>query len=1716
MTGNEVGYRAHNFFAQDATPGLQPSHSVDGSWTMLGNNMWPESQRHGVPIPNSKNYSVGQSDNSRGTGSHTLPEAHGLNFTQSNFRPELVSRNSPSQNSNVNSYMHGYPGYQTNRNETNFLGVDSETDGHNMNSRGSSFYELQQGPAPGHNLSLDSSEPSDSPVSFDFMGGQQQMSGHNTGTLQPFSRQNTLSDMHLLQQEVMFRKMQELQRQQQIQQVEARQHQIQQVEARQQQIQHVEARQQLMSQIPFGGRQASGNHSPAISNGNPISQVNEVLNHHWSGELASANGSWMHRDAATIQGSPSGHKFSPEQGQALNFMGLVPSHVDESLYGVPISSTRIDSNQDSQTSLNKSSTHKMMTSSNHFHSNKFSGFQVENSNRDENSIYRHDDREENIFSHAPRRSVENVNQVGILQRNAFLSNAHERHELADPAKTLQEKMVLQSTSHTPAGLDPDEERILYGDGNIWDALGDGPSAGAEGSSLLHGTGFSNALPSLQSGSWSALMQSAVAETSSSDVGFREETNGPHFPYSEIQDGNNQIYEANAKQESILGENKSNMSSTMHSRSGSLYDGVNLNNNCGVATGSQQSGSRMSYQQGNKLQDSFNKSFKHSHEERNESLNGVSLQKAVAEESQVYGNAAHSGVSEMGVKNTSMPCALPDSYIGMGQPSCKPNGRDLNESGPLNGDLVQVHGNASSLKLPESNDQTRSRYQEMGHPGGLWRPNAISNSHGRLASSSLAGGGNPKLSNIAGMSNPDNLQVSQDINQTLPHTDNFAYWKQADSSMRKNVNEGQVKSNSGPNESPQVLESYNSNKAGIKVHEKENDGDENSFEGNQSNKSHHTFSGGLNDIARSDVDSRAFSGANQKMSGSAGRKPPVRRFQYHPMGNLNDEMDPSHGGGHANHPHIASEQISQGLLGQNQGHRGQSRVSGQVTKNNFETDKGYLPTDSQGKRKREEKGTYPGSSLKSSALSVPTSSTSSQNKGLQSSQHMLELIQKVDQPKDNNLLHLRSSQIKSSSTPEDEISDGSEGQIQQNRSFASRGFGLQLGPPSQGQLQPNELAPPQDPRKMVSSLSATRITQEGYGLKQTGGLLNQIIPGINMRATAATTSLDGHSLQFKRIDESSSGVHTDASSSASFSHNAGMISPDNALSLADASQLTRTRHSHEQFVSQGSGGNILPSIGSVVASNQSKHTGFPKLVPNEWVNVPRPNASRVFQPGTLSGDATPTSSSSQHMEEKDAEKAGRGSSNVNSPGLVQEETQVRERVVDQRAGSVDSDLTGKVTATQVKEVGAFMHSSSNQRDIEAFGRTLISQNYSLLHQVKAMKNPEMNLCDGDLNRLKMPDNALIPQKIAQFSESRPMDKGERNVPSQAELGLDSRIPNHYYQISPQMAPSWFNKFGTMNNGQVLPAHDDARNASTLKTTDQAITLGMSYSIHSPLLSKQVDAMAEPSQVVNILGSSTSNSLPTESSLQMLPQGIIDTPLPVVRQKKRKTATSELLPWHKELSQGPQNIPSISIAEEKWAKAANRLIDKVDEDAENEDVRGTKRLKRRLILTTQLMQQLFYPPSSVHLSADASSSYHSVCYSAARLTLGDACSLSCLGSDDDATLANESILLDKHKNLRGRNREHLSTDIEVFLNRAQKLEIEFTRLDKRVSVLDSRLECQDLEKFSVINRFAKFHNRGQSSDGGADGSNSQQRLYPQRYVTALPMPSNVPDMVQCLSL
>lgn len=78
----------------------------------------------------------------------------------------------------------------------------------------------------------------------------------------------------------------------------------------------------------------------------------------------------------------------------------------------------------------------------------------------------------------------------------------------------------------------------------------------------------------------------------------------------------------------------------------------------------------------------------------------------------------------------------------------------------------------------------------------------------------------------------------------------------------------------------------------------------------------------------------------------------------------------------------------------------------------------------------------------------------------------------------------------------------------------------------------------------------------------------------------------------------------------------------------------------------------------------------------------------------------------------------------------------------------------------------------------------------------------------------------------------------------------------------------------------------------------------------------------------------------------------------------------------------------------------------------------------------------------------------------------------------------------------------------------------RLEKAASIIDVKVESQELEKFSVINRFAKFHSRGytvsvdQSSSSGA--APTWQKMFAQRYVVAHPMPKVIPEETNCLSL
>ncbi|KAK1296610.1 hypothetical protein QJS10_CPB15g01448 [Acorus calamus] len=341
-----------------------------------------------------------------------------------------------------------------------------------------------------------------------------------------------------------------------------------------------------------------------------------------------------------------------------------------------------------------------------------------------------------------------------------------------------------------------------------------------------------------------------------------------------------------------------------------------------------------------------------------------------------------------------------------------------------------------------------------------------------------------------------------------------------------------------------------------------------------------------------------------------------------------------------------------------------------------------------------------------------------------------------------------------------------------------------------------------------------------------------------------------------------------------------------------------------------------------------------------------------------------------------------------------------------------------------------------------------------------------------------------------------------------------------KISLQMAPSWFEQYGS-KNGQILASYQGLGGS---QKTAKAVAQQYFFTKVSESMGTQsfAEQRNETDQISRVWQSTPSaiivhNNLSSHDS-----QLRNDDTVAAVRPKKRKSAASDLLPWHKKVTGVFQRPQSLSMAEVDWAQAANRRIEKLEDEADiTEDGSLMPRSRRRLILTTQLMQQIVPPLSTVILKADAFKEYENVTYSAAKLALGDVCCLISHSRSDprvDPESENTVLVSEKLKSYERPGDEFLSKVVEGFIGKAKKLEVDLLRLDKRTSLLDIRLECQELEKFSIINRFAKIFNRG-NPDGVENPSSSDihtRKAFPQRYVTALAMPGNLPDGVVCLSL
>ncbi|KZV45449.1 hypothetical protein F511_20622 [Dorcoceras hygrometricum] len=354
-------------------------------------------------------------------------------------------------------------------------------------------------------------------------------------------------------------------------------------------------------------------------------------------------------------------------------------------------------------------------------------------------------------------------------------------------------------------------------------------------------------------------------------------------------------------------------------------------------------------------------------------------------------------------------------------------------------------------------------------------------------------------------------------------------------------------------------------------------------------------------------------------------------------------------------------------------------------------------------------------------------------------------------------------------------------------------------------------------------------------------------------------------------------------------------------------------------------------------------------------------------------------------------------------------------------------------------------------------------------------------------------------------------GQNGTQRQSFGSNDMSCVTYGSQNSLQMAPTLFKRYGTFKNEQTLPVCGP--NTFNIGKPLTGMTAG---NLQESSLMMAVNA-ANSSQGTYVWPSTDINLNERKqlSSPIVLPSDAIPQNLLVSMPKKRKHVAFTMVSWHKEVSHESSRLQDISMAELEWAQASKRRLEEVKNDVEIiEDGFPLIPPKRRLIFTTQLMQKVFKPAPAAILCADASSNYDCVVYTAARLALGDVCGL--IGQFSSET---NILSPDQQKTSTKANGCGVTEIVEGLFCRVNKLDGDLSRLHKNSLFADIKVENQELEKISIINRFAKFHIKAQLNTTDPTTSSSKsivQRTNIERYVMALPMPKTVPEGINCLSL
>ncbi|KAG1347814.1 hypothetical protein COCNU_06G016430 [Cocos nucifera] len=1586
-------------------------------------------------------------------------------------------------------------------------------------------------------------------TNFVFLGGQQQLIMSQHPGLSPcFSRQQQgFKDMRLWQQHLIYKQLQEIQRQQQLQQLD-----------------QGGGPQNLHTQPSGVARQAAVNQFPGVLNGMPVSEASNYMwsDGHAEGALKTPSSSCMllaggmniaPRSGSPMHGISNGLMFSHDQSQLMRPLGF-PLQLDQSLNGTPVSHCR-DSliyfsqfqgmshdGTDAMTKAGGNRAEKPPMLSSALSSFQNDHFMVPEQGclQDNFLVVKQGFQGKVSFAVAPVQGPNSgATSGGYHQADNFSCSLHAqdfngRQEENDWSANLQEKALMQvKSSHIGTSLDQKEEKLLLGtedDGNWTTSFG---SSITNSTGFLHGNPLESndhfhAFPSIQNGSWSALMREAL-EASSSDTGLHEEWSGLSFQKTELSNGNKSaVFSDNGKQQMMWDDNNLQSASSMTSRPFPLFNDVDASSN--HTTPGFEHPIKFAYELNENVSaDASHESIQQpSKEASNEHLDQSNQKKQFVGpnfqvqtdldivsngvwEGRMYEqsvNSAQSAGMELNLQNMQVLAhqqKMPLPNVNS-QHSNKPDGWNVN--GSLTPDILKVHDN-------DVTNQGAQRYEtyRMLHMDKNCENNTVSfpNFSGGLQpvrsdmSSPRMSSADACMGDYAAITTSSTLKFNREINQQVVNRHRVYYGKHVavDSSVKYegdgNLTKNQNELSSGQHASDSSLNSTDQGSAEMYNNKQENGLPGEVNEGYVFSRSHlmqHTDPGGgaraNSFLAGNEHHSLVTNGQNS--SGQSGWKTlgPCR-FQYHPMGNLEMNMGTA-SQIQRSYSQGSSHLVVQGLKNQEQaGHViGYDAVHGHLID---------MQMSAKGMEEIQYQGSIPGHCSAMSPFDVSAACFSQNRSDGQASQNMLNFLHKVDQSRERNTVTYFSDSKHSAPTeiPESAASDGS------------------------------------------SHLGHSQLINANIHVINSGHQLSLM----------ETKSVDQHSATagFSQQGGFSTMLHN-VGASVSYQHCLSGAEPQKALPIVNQSTSPlpsmRVTNSCTAQITVGDRNRTEESApyefgASSIASQEFTYGGEHSIKTDSSQQKPPDEVDVAAKKGSASQGQEPVP---KHISD--------GNSAISIPSLVRLHQQGLNRV----------------------KHGQDLNFASLNHDNGASGQTLKfldahTQNCSLLQQ--AVKGTESDPSKRVGKRLKGADlgcNAfqmggtgqkfIFGQKpvlneldasfqhrsfasdVKMLSVSSKEDKSAstcsqvtaRDLPSQDLLASGQHdIQNHAHsqsksskstsvggnerpQISPQMAPSWFGQYGTYKNGQILAMYDGLGNFQRTPKGVACFSAELSESMHNGTV---VEQKTNVGQVGNL--QQTAIAASEGSPSHCLPPDAIDNNM-ILMPKKRKSATSELLPWHKEVIQGSRRLQTISMAEFDWAQAANRLIEKVEHEFEIvEDGPSISQLRRRLVLTTQLMQQLIPSVPAMFLKADATASYGSLAYFVAKLALGDACSLiSCPENKSHMLLNNRKMRPEEFKTAEKAGDSFLLEVMENFVGRLGKLESNLLRLEKRSSILDLRVECQDLERCSIINCFAKFHGRAQTDgvDSLSTSENAPRRAFDQRHVTASPMSRNFPEGVLCFSL